>query len=601
MRLRFLLAFVFISLFTTASYAQLSTKHFIPPITSDDNDAVADQYIYISTPRTGNVSFTIKPVGNSSNDYSGVVSNANPFVYRVVQNGEDPADPNAVLDTDGNTQFMVPTQTGTTTMNTVLSDRGYIIEASDVIYVSIRFRSGSQFHAGALVSKGLSGLGTVFRAGGFRQENDNIIGGYLTFLSVMATEDDTNVTFSDFTPGISILNHAGSGPINANMNEGDSYILAVSSDVGGNPNDLIGSLITSDKPIVVNSGSTAGSFANSFAAAGRDYGVDQIADASKIGSEYIFVRGNGPTLVDDGIDGDRWENILIVAHEDNTDVFINGSGTPEATLNAGEHTVIEGSFFTSENMYVQTSNPVFAYQGIAGSNNNPNAPAANQGIFFVPPLSCENRGNVDNIAQINRIYPGTDAAGNFDGGISIVTNRGATIEVSQNGANVPITMLNGPFDVDGNFDYVTYKLQGLIGDISVSSTEELYCAYFNQNGAATAGSFYSGFPSPPEISFTTTIATLGNCIPNLTLTAANQDQFDSLEWFFDDGSGFVSVGMVDIANPNFEPTLAGNYQLVGTLNCSGATFESAIIPVSLCPFLTESGRSSPRLLLSNGL
>ena len=43
----------------------------------------------------------------------------------------------------------------------VITDKGFIIEANDVIYVSIRVRSaisnsGQKFHAGALVSKGNS-------------------------------------------------------------------------------------------------------------------------------------------------------------------------------------------------------------------------------------------------------------------------------------------------------------------------------------------------------------------------------------------------------------------------------------------------------------
>ena len=69
-----------------------------------------------------------------------------------------------------------------------------------------------------------------------------------------------------------------------------------------NRDGLIGTLITSNKPIVVNTGSTNGSFHNGN---GRDYGIDQIVGADKIGSEYIFVKGDG---------SDGWENVLIVAH-----------------------------------------------------------------------------------------------------------------------------------------------------------------------------------------------------------------------------------------------------------------------------------------------
>ena len=158
-------------------------------------------------------------------------------------------------------------------------------------------------------------------------------------------------------------------------------------------------------------------------------------------------------------------------------------------------------------------------------------------MFFVPPLSCENRGNVDNIAQINRMQPGTNNADNFNGGVTIVTNDGATIAVFEDGVPRAITGAEGPFNVDGNPGYVTYRLSGLTGNVSVESSEELYCAYFNYNGFATSGSFYSGFPSPPEINFDTNVASLGNCIPNVTLQSLNTDLFDSVEWFFDDGLG----------------------------------------------------------------
>jgi gliding motility-associated-like protein len=573
MRQRYLLAFLFVLSAITFSYGQLSAKHFIPPLTATDLDPIADQYIYISTPRAGNVSFTVTPVGDPANVYTGLVSNANPFIYRVVESGQDPGDPGAILDTDGDTQLTVEVNTPglpTPSINSVLSDRGYIIEANDVIYVSVRFRSQSQFHAGALVSKGLSGLGTEFRVGGLAEQTNSIIDSFLTFVSVMATEDDTNVTFSDFNPNINMVSNSnGAAPVTANLDEGETYVIAVRAETatGANPNHLIGSLVQSDKPIVVNSGSGTGSFANVAANNGRDYGVDQIVDFSKVGSEYIFVRGEGGNGI-----GNNWENVLLIAHQDNTEVFLDGNTTATTILNAGEWTVLEGNLFSSnENLYVQTSNPVFAYQGVGGENSAP----ANQGMFFVPPLSCENRGDVDNIAQIDQI-----GATTFAGGISIVTNTGSTVMVIQDGDTANPIPLPTPRPVTGNPGYETYKVNGLTGNISVTSTGELYCAYFNRNGFATSGSFYSGFPSPPEISFDTNVTALGNCIPNVTLESVNADLFDSVEWFFDDGSGFVSTGNT---TNSIVPTQPGNYRLVGTLVCSGTTFESQIIPVSICP------------------
>ncbi|MDB2657972.1 T9SS type B sorting domain-containing protein [Flavobacteriaceae bacterium] len=558
MKLKHLLFHIFFLITLNTVFGQLSTKHFIPPITSQGND-ISEQYIYISTPRNANISFSIKTVGNPDNDYAGIVTNANPFLYRIVQDGEDPGDPSANLDTDGDSQLAISENLS----NTIINDRGYIIEASDVIYVSVRFRSSlpNQYQAGALVSKGLSALGTQFRVGGMATENNNSPGGFLTYTSVMATEDDTNISFEDFPTGITIINHTGSTPINVNLSEGESYMIAVGSNNGGIPNDLIGSLVSSDKPIVVNSGSGTGSFADG--SSGRDFGIDQIVDFSKVGNEYVFVKGNG------GATGNSWENVLVVAHQDNTDIFIGANTTVEATINAGEWYVIEGNEYnTNGNLYVQTSNPVFAYQGIGGQVGS----VPNQGMFFVPPLSCENRGDVDNIASIDQMG---DAI--FSGGVSIVTNKLATITIN----GLPITDFSpeGPFSVDGNPDYETYKV-GLSGNVSVQSSGELYCAYFNQNGFAASGSFYSGFPSPPEINLDTNVSSLGNCIPNVTLQSVNTELFDSVEWFYDDGTGFVSTGNI---TGTIIPAEPGNYRLIGTLICSGATFESQIIPVSICP------------------
>ena len=93
---------------------------------------------------------------------------------------------------------------------------------------------------------------------------------------------------------------------------------------------------------------------------------------------------------------DGWENVLIVGHEDNTTININGKGVIK-TINAGEYYLIEGAEYnTNGNMYVQTSKPAFAYQGIGANGSE-----ANQSLFFVPPLSCENRGKVDKLEAVH--------------------------------------------------------------------------------------------------------------------------------------------------------------------------------------------------------
>ena len=530
-----LIVLFLVSLQTT--FAQLSKKHYLPPITSDD--PIENQYIYISTPKKNNVSFRIIPIGKPAvQEIKGTVSNTTPYTTSTTNVGDQ--------------LFQESGQTAR-----VILDKGYIIEADDVIYVSVRMISSNTFQAAAIVSKGNSALGTDFRMGGFASNSPK--GGHLNFVSVMATEDNTTVTFDDFSPGIVINNYTGSIPFNTTLNEGQSFIVSVSVDSGGNPNDLIGTLVKSDKPTVVNSGSATGSFFEG--SNNRDYGMDQIVDASKIGTEYIFVKGDGE---------DGWENALIVAHENNTEIKVGG--TVVATINKSQYHVIEGGFYnTGGNMYVETSKPVFAYQGVGSGNN-----AANQGLFFVPPLSCENKGKVDNISQIEKI-----GSNDFDGGITIVTNAGATVTI--NGFDVSTFSTSGPNTINGNTDYVTYKVTNLTGNITVESSEELYCAYFNRNNAATSGSFYSGFPSAPEINFNTTVSTLGNCIPNVTLQSANTELFDNFRWeYFDESS---STWVQRSTDANYKPlaTEPGRYRLIGIIDCTMSTFTSIEIPVSLCP------------------
>ena len=111
--------------------------------------------------------------------------------------------------------------------------------------------------------------------------------------------------------------------------------------------------------------------------------MDQLVGIEKIGTEYIFVKGVG---------NNNFENVIIVAHEDNTEVFVNGnasstvnSDTSNSFLNAGEYLILEGENYTAQsNMYVQASKPVYAFQGTAGKNS-----PANQAMFFVPPLNAQ--------------------------------------------------------------------------------------------------------------------------------------------------------------------------------------------------------------------
>ena len=87
-------------------------------------------------------------------------------------------------------------------------------------------------------------------------------------------------------------------------------------------------------------------------------------------------------------------------------------------------------------------------------------------------------------------------------------------------ATITITDGNGAYDINsltpvtvtGKTEYKAYSIEDLVGNVNVTSTGELYLAYFNTSGAATSGGFYAGFSTPPNAEIDLGINSLGNCL-----------------------------------------------------------------------------------------
>ena len=146
----------------------------------------------------------------------------------------------------------------------------------------------------------------------------------------------------------------------------------------------------------------------------------------------------------------------------------------------------------------------------------------------------------------------------------------------------------GPLEVTGKLEYVTFKVTGLAGNVSVSSSDELYAAYYNQNGAATSGSFYAGFPSNPNVSLNLVASALGSCISedgtsNVTFEVSNSGSYDSLQWVKKDEGQDTYSDIVGETNNTYKPTEIGTYAVKGTITCTGSVYKSTDIPISICP------------------
>ncbi|RZJ71219.1 T9SS type B sorting domain-containing protein [Flavobacterium sp.] len=527
------------------SLAQFSKTHYIPPVMASSNVQGEEQLLYISTPNTNPVNFRIINIGGAI--VEGTVSRDAPYVYNV--------------GFGSNTQMVMDASFA----HGVYNNRGFIVEADDLVYVSARLIAGSGNQAGNIVSKGMAALGTRFRVGAMRNPQDTYSINNLTFISVLATDNNTTVNFSGFGSGTSFVNNefAGATPFSITLNSGESFVCAVQGPTNANRLGLIGSLVTSDKPIAVNSGSFGGSNGTM---ANMDLGYDQIVSAERTGKEYIFIKSTGMNEV---------ETVLIIADEDGTQVMRNNA-PGVINLNAGEFVFFEGSQFDGNgNMSIHTNKNVFAYQSI-GDNGRPDQ--ANQELFFVPPLSCETPKIIDNI-------PFIEAVGGrvFNGKITMVTEVGSTVSFAINGTNYTLATLpstgasvNGPMPVSGNAGFETYTIDGLSGNVSVFSTTQLYLASYGSSDAATFGGYYSGFTFKPEVTFNQIDVTQSTCLPNVNLSVNTITGFDEFQWYLND------VPIAGATTSTYTPTVPGYYFVKAGIVSCGTELTSDNIPVSLC-------------------
>ncbi len=512
------LALLFLLLSSLISFSQLSNKHWIPPLHSRDNTAISDQYIYMSTNET--VPFQVTATDGNGTPYAGspfTISASTPAFFTI--------------GTGQPTKMFL----SLSDVNTVVTGKGVMLQGTKDFYVSFRMRHAS--HAETIISKGRPGIGTSFRLGCTINESQDNRKNFVA--SVMATENNTSVTLSNYNTGV--IFSSGTGNITADtqnyiLNAGQCIVFSGYSNVTANLTGIIGGLITADKPVAVNTGNALGGILNGQG----DLTLDQIVSSTQIGTDYIFIEGNGTAAM---------ENPLIVAHEDNTAIFVNGSATPVTTLNAGQYYLVPNSYYqgtNNSNIYVRASKPVFAYQLIGGGSS-----AATSGLNFIPPLSCffQNSVNLPNVNQIGSNSYTTD--------LMMLTYSNATISI--NGVAVPTSQAQ---TVLGNTDWVSYRVANQSGNLNVTSTGPLAVGVFGFQGTAVGfAGYYSGFGSTPQ---DTNVSICSNSTRDL-FTVINGNPGTGGTWTVPTGGSPLNGNIFDPAI-----NLPGEYIYTFTKSCNTA-------------------------------
>ncbi|KAA2218149.1 DUF11 domain-containing protein [Maribacter flavus] len=502
------------------SNAQLSDLHYLPPLKQgSNNSSVKEQAIYMSTPES--TAFTVNAYRGTSTIpiASFSISNATPARYDL-PNGD-----NGITMVQNNDTGIVITTGGLRFEST----------GGQRFYVNYRGSSGAQ--STSLTSKGRQAMGTNFKWGG--APNYATTSDISTSLGIMATENNTTVDIFGYNPGCEFrLQNDRDGilddAIQVVLNAGESFVLeAYTTETAANVDGWLGASITSDKNIVIsNGGLNYGVVPTS--SSSRDAGIDQPVPEDNLGKDYVFIRGGGQ---------DSTEFPIIIATQNNTQIFVNGNTTPMATINEGDYFIVPGTNYSSAspgaNMYVRTSKDAYAYQNLAGSTG-----VQTVGLNFVAPLNCLIPDKVDNIPDI------TDAAGTtLNGGITIIASA------TTPDANIVVTDGSGAvtkpaaLTISGNTDWKTFYIPNLTGNVDVQSTGPIAVGFFGANGNRGIAGYFSGFDVAPNVDLQITGT---QCLPGSNLEVVGE-VFDAYQWFYEGNP--ISGATSDTYNP----TVAGDY------------------------------------------
>jgi len=255
-----LFIFAFLSIVNLS--AQFDTIYYMPPVWDTGvTNRNSPTYLVISTSYTSS-EFTIRTSDGTTLNYSGTVTQGSPVIYNLSN----------VLGMTNN-------------FNSIELSKGLIITSTKPIQV-IHANNSSQNKTYTTL-KGRSALGQEFYAASQTKLLAAQYGtGDVHFMSVMAVEDDTNITIE--MPDTKVLEGAGN-VVTVNLDQYETYLVKTAA--GTNiTNNITGAHITSDKDIAVISGGQH--LRQNAGGSAGDGGVDQLVPVPVLDTEYVLSRGN---------------------------------------------------------------------------------------------------------------------------------------------------------------------------------------------------------------------------------------------------------------------------------------------------------------------
>ncbi|SHL51926.1 T9SS type B sorting domain-containing protein [Chryseobacterium polytrichastri] len=495
-----ILSFLFILYIFTSTFAQLDREHWFAPMVDRTGNPNPYQKLYLSTNRT--TSFPVSIYNNNVLIGTVNISKNNPQKFDVLRD---------YIITTQQTDLFTPTS------------KGLYLKAEFPFYVNLRFSVFN--HAEIITSKGIPSTGKVFHAASAPITVSNFILNFMT--SVLATEDNTTVTISGYKSTVQFSNGT-TGVTNPTMtftlNKGQSYIIDGNGTIAGNFDGFIGSKIVSDKPVNITNGNFNGQYAGNYDSS-SDILMDQAVPVERLGNEFAIVKGNGSI-------GANMEGAVVIATQDNTQIFVNNEIPPLATLNTGQYFVIPDTKYQLQgsghyNLYVRTSKNAYVYQLLAGDSAS-GSEVATGGFNFIPALNCYLPKQINELGFIdeNFVHSNANPLGilNIPTKLNLITERGAVVTVN---GNTPLTS-TGPFNMTGTNNWVTYGIPNTTGTITVVSSKAIMAGISAGSDAVGYGGFFAGFPTQPVI-----LKSGSGCAPGIVLTV-DPLIYDSYQWYRND-------------------------------------------------------------------